>query len=1360
MKFIVKNSGFRILSHGRVGHFVSSALASVIFSSVAYALPQGAVVQDGSVSINAPNQNEMVINQTTQRAIIDWQSFSIAANEKLQIVQPSSNSMLLSRVVGNDPSRIFGQISANGGLMLINQNGILFGKDSKIDVASLVASTSNIRNEDFMLGKMRFMTLSNPDAKIISEGMITAREGGLVALVAPYVQNNGLILAKYGTVALAGAATATIDLYGDNLIVFEVTDEIQKTIINSGTIEASYVAMSVNDAKAVVDSSINMSGIVKAQHIDTSGGKVILTGGNIEVSGQIDADGQASGGEVRVITDGTIDTTQGYVSATGEKGGFVAFAANDLTIPDSSWSVASASGVLSDFGWYYLGNNISYASLMQNPNLSGSGTLSQSPTLFNENQGQFDPNAAFGAMGQKHMVVLSAANAAAYYAVNGTVTGIGFNNANTNLDAQGEDAQSSYSNYYINGVAAEGLTDYGAVRYKNLYNGVDLLYYTNKNGEIEHDLIVNAGANASQISYNYNGAAATKLANGDLAITNGDTLLTQKNPLTYQKTERGKHIIASEYQLQNDGTAKINVTDAYEHGKELIIDPVLSYATYFGGILSDGGYGIDTDSLGNVYIAGLTESINNIATIGASQSNLAGTSDAFLAKYSSGGLKQWATYFGGNDSEAGLGVAVDGNDGVYMAGWTRSTSGIATAGVSRISMSGVNDGYLVKFNTNGTKQWATYLGGDGNKVTVDGNGNVYATGLTYNTSGIAMTGTYMGNGDAFLSKFNTNGVEQWATYFGGSGYEYSTDIAVDGSGGVYITGVTNSTDNIATSGSYKTIQQGYNDGFLAKFNSSGTKLWATYYGGTEGDAVQGVSTDKNGDVYIVGSTVSTNGIATAGAEQTFYNGNSDGFLAKFNTNGAIQWGTYVGGIMEDIVSDLSIDQSGHIYTVGYTTSQNAIATIQGTQTVYGGGLHDAFLAQYNSFGTKLWATYLGGGGDDNARSIAVDQNGGVYITGPTASINGITTSGSSQPIYGGGNGDAFLAKFSFPSSSTTPIIDAGTQQQIDQAQQNIFGERSDDPNNIGDIFISDNPKQALETYLGAKGVEQSVSIAVAGLATSILNLQSNNTLKTFFDERYIATIREAIGDALGKPATINKLQEIGLSSAGNILKGAALDALIGALITDTLKSELEKGFGVNGPYSTMAKDYLVDVAVMFLKNAYLSNGNTLAFQAGFTMDMASFSTSKVIAAYDKKQELDKEVNNMYSSFYALALQADILQDYGADNKIIDNLYSAIKTNYLDYSYSGRSSSIDKRVPSSDEIKKIAQISVEINKLYPDQPIMESPQSAGKRAERLKQLIGEVDKMEFANNHDRINLLEKLVEGSGSKIDIAKVYRNL
>ena len=332
---------FRILSHGRVGLFVSGVLASLFCANNAYALPQGGQLKDGQATISLPSSTQMNINQASNRAIIDWQSFNIAANEKLNIVQPSSNAMLLSRVVGNDPSKIFGQITANGGLMLINQNGILFGKGSKVDVAALVASTANIKNEDFMAGKMRFMTPSNPNAKIINEGTITAKDGGLVALVAPYVQNNGFIIAKYGTVAIAGASTATIDLYGDNLIVFETPDELKKTIENSGTIEAGYVAMSISDAKKVVDSSINMSGIIKAQNIDTSGGKVVLTGGNINLSGTIEAIGaNGDGGNVKVVADmnsGTLDFGGKIdISSQNGNGGFAETSGNSVKISNTA----------------------------------------------------------------------------------------------------------------------------------------------------------------------------------------------------------------------------------------------------------------------------------------------------------------------------------------------------------------------------------------------------------------------------------------------------------------------------------------------------------------------------------------------------------------------------------------------------------------------------------------------------------------------------------------------------------------------------------------------------------------------------------------------------------------------------------------------------------------------------------------------------------------------------------------------------------------------------------------------------------------------------------------------------------------
>ena len=457
---------------------------------------------------------------------------------------------------------------------------------------------------------------------------------------------------------------------------------------------------------------------------------------------------------------------------------------------------------------------------------------------------------------------------------------------------------------------------------------------------------------------------------------------------------------------------------------------VRAWGTYYTGTGQvwpngeDRGQACITDAAGNVYMVGTTNSNSDIATVGAHQTICAGGdtiggfsgTDAFLVKFNSSGVRQWATYYGGSENDKGISCALDASDNVYMIGTTSSTSGIATAGADETT---VNDGFLVKFNSSGVRQWGTYFEGTGNACTTDASGNIYIVGLTNSTSGIATAGAHQtvmsGSGDAFLVKFNSSGVKQWGTYFGGpytlaSGMETGLSCATDALGNVYMTGHTPSTSGIATAGAHQTIYGGSStDAFLVKFNSSGVIQWGTYYGGEGVDIGYSCATDASGNVYMAGDAQQQNlpasGISTIGAHQSAYGGGySDGFLVKFDSNGLRQWGTYYGGSLLDVSFSCATDASGNVYMSGNTQSNSGIATTGAHQTT----INDAFLVCFNSSGVRQSGTYYGG----IKNVCTTDASGNVYMTGYTQSNSGIATTGAHQAVNGNsGYSDAFLVKF-------------------------------------------------------------------------------------------------------------------------------------------------------------------------------------------------------------------------------------------------------------------------------------------------------------------------------------------------------------
>jgi hypothetical protein len=610
--------------------------------------------------------------------------------------------------------------------------------------------------------------------------------------------------------------------------------------------------------------------------------------------------------------------------------------------------------------------------------------------------------------------------------------------ANTHAQVIAEGKQDYYENYFTDWSAEKGATThaYNRITYKDVYPNIDwVLYISSASGggrdgaALKHEFVVHAGGKVSDIQLKYSGAKRLTLnTDGTLIAATPQGTITEQAPDTYQ--EDGKKV-SSAFKL--DGELLTYATGKYNG--ELIIDPSLVWATYYGGSLDDYGKGVATDGAGNVYIAGSTLSISAIATSGAYQTTFGGgAEDACLAKFNGLGAIQWATYYGGSGDDEGGGVATDGVGNVYMGGYTVSTSGIATPGAYQASFGGgASDAFLVKFDGSDAIQWGTYYGGSGSDgsgtgVTTDGAGNVYLCGYTASASGIATAGAYQGSFgggayDAFLAKFNGTGAIQWATYYGGNAGDNAFRAATDGAGNVFICGYTVSTSGIATPGAYQaSFGGGTCDAFFAKFNSTGTIQWATYYGGSNTEYGNAVATDGAGNVYITGQTASTSAISTAGAYQTSYGGGGyDGFLVKFNGAGGIQWATYYGGTGDDDAYGATTDGS-NVYITGGTSSTSGITTIGAYQPIYGGGANDGFLAKFDGSGALRWATYYGGGALEYGYGLATDGAWNVYLCGATASTSAIATPGAYQPAFGGGTYDAFLAKFNIP---CTPSVISG-----------------------------------------------------------------------------------------------------------------------------------------------------------------------------------------------------------------------------------------------------------------------------------------------------------------------------------------------
>ena len=289
-----------------------SSLALAFGPASVYANPTGANIIHGDVTINTDTPNTTVIQQSSDKSIINWQSFSIDENETTRFEQPSSSSVSLNRVTGGDVSHILGQLQSNGTILLLNPNGIIFGQNSRVDVNGIVATTSEIQNDDFLVDNLNFgrAGFALNEASVENYGTITAAENGLVALVAPRVNNDGTITARLGRVTLAAGEKYTVDLYGDQLVSLSVEDgQLSQALAeNSGNIEAAggRVAITANQAANTLDNIVNMTGYIQANTVDTQNGRIVLSSGNgrTNVNGTLIAEGaetNQSGGVVDIL---------------------------------------------------------------------------------------------------------------------------------------------------------------------------------------------------------------------------------------------------------------------------------------------------------------------------------------------------------------------------------------------------------------------------------------------------------------------------------------------------------------------------------------------------------------------------------------------------------------------------------------------------------------------------------------------------------------------------------------------------------------------------------------------------------------------------------------------------------------------------------------------------------------------------------------------------------------------------------------------------------------------------------------------------------------------------------------------------
>ncbi len=612
---------------------------------------------------------------------------------------------------------------------------------------------------------------------------------------------------------------------------------------------------------------------------------------------------------------------------------------------------------------------------------------------------------------------------------------------------QGMEKAEGESSYFLGNNSSKwrtGVAQYAKVRMKQVYPGIDMVYYGNQR-KLEYDFVVAPGADPKMIGLTCEGAARAQLdGNGNLVFRMAQGDVAFKAPVMYQERkgiENGKWTIVKtkvegRYVMGHDQRICFEV-GSYDKAIPLVIDPFLDYSTYLGGSGADIGNGITVDGSGNIYVIGNTSSTNFPMTSGASQTVFGGAYDVFVAKLNpaGGGASDlvYATYLGGSGDDYGYGIAVDGSGNAYVTGDTVSTNFPTTSGAYQSTFGGTDDAFMAKLNSSGSLVYSTYLGANGTNlgrgIAVDSSGNAYLVG---DSGGIfpTTTGAYQtvnhGLRNVFVAKLNPAGGGAsdlvYSTDLGGTGTDYGYAIALDGSGNAYVTGYTSSTDFPKTSGAYQTVNHGGgDDAFMAKLNPAGSGasdlIYSTYLGGINADFGKAIAVDGLGNVYVTGDT-SCGFPTTSGAFQSVCPSGTDAFVAKLNPAGGgvsdLVYSTFLGGSGTTAYGrGITVDGLGNAYVTG-NTGGNFPITSGAYQTATGG----VFVTKLNVSGSALaYSTYLGTA--DTPYGIALDGSGKVYVTGGTTATNFPTTNGAYQTANGGGSEDAFVCRLFFPTPTPT-----------------------------------------------------------------------------------------------------------------------------------------------------------------------------------------------------------------------------------------------------------------------------------------------------------------------------------------------------
>ncbi|HOP06679.1 MAG TPA: SBBP repeat-containing protein [candidate division Zixibacteria bacterium] len=569
-----------------------------------------------------------------------------------------------------------------------------------------------------------------------------------------------------------------------------------------------------------------------------------------------------------------------------------------------------------------------------------------------------------------------------------------------------------------------GVQAYDGLLYDDVYPGIDLRF-KNSNKRLEYDFEIGSGVSPDPIRMRYYGVDSLYLsADGDLVVVTELGEFFEYRPLIYQFDGEEQVPVEGSFVIYDDNSFGFSISPLYDTGKPLVIDPVLTFSTYFGGVGNDISRALALDDDGYVYVTGYVKSVDfplidpyDPVYHGEALDNY----DAFITKISpDGDTVIYSTFLGGSDGDdKGFMIKVDGTSAAIIAGATASTD-FPTVGALQSTNAGGQDGFITKLTPAGDAlAFSTYFGGSAYDVCIgldlDSGSKIYFAGHTQSadlpTAGTPYDGALDGARDGYYAVMAADGSAlEYVTFIGGTDEDYAVALAVDEALRVYLTGYTASTDFPIFNAAYPTFAGGNHigDAFVTCFETGGASLvYSTYLGGAVDDFLLTIGLDSLSQATVGGYTYS-NSYPTVNAYDATFTGYYKAIVTQLNPTGdTVRFSTYLGGSGDEVISGLAISENGYVFVTGNTTSMD-FPTEEAFDPLLDGG-SDAFLTCFSPDGGALaYSTYYGGTGYDFGYGLAVDQNRNVFWSGYTNSID-IDPIGALQDTIAGAY-DLFFAR--------------------------------------------------------------------------------------------------------------------------------------------------------------------------------------------------------------------------------------------------------------------------------------------------------------------------------------------------------------